>query len=326
MAAIVAAARGNTLMPELRVGDRQWSVAAFRTLLDALNDAGMAVPYSCRAGSCHACLVRCVKGEPLDALPDALDASRRSQGWRLSCQCRVVDDLTVEIFDPTRDGLPASVAGSDWLSPTVLCLRLRPERPMRYRAGQHLVLWTTSGVARPYSLASLPGEDSFLEFHIDCHQRGAFVDVARTLKPGDAVRLGELRGGALHYDPDWQERPLWLLAAGTGLGPLWGVLREALRQGHAGPIRVLHVARDRTEHYLTEPLRELAMEHALLQVELIDADNVGAALSALRISSRQTIALVCGSPASVEVYAKRLYIAGLPRSQVLADAFLEKSR
>ncbi|EPN45970.1 hypothetical protein A244_24659, partial [Pseudomonas syringae pv. actinidiae ICMP 18807] len=30
-------------------------------LLDALNHAGVPVPYSCRAGSCHACLVRCVK-------------------------------------------------------------------------------------------------------------------------------------------------------------------------------------------------------------------------------------------------------------------------
>ena len=42
-------------MPELRVGERQWSVAAGSNLLDVLNQAGVAVPYSCRAGSCHAC-------------------------------------------------------------------------------------------------------------------------------------------------------------------------------------------------------------------------------------------------------------------------------
>lgn len=309
-------------MPELRAGDRQWSVAPGSNLLDALNGAGVSVPYSCRAGSCHACLVRCIGGEPLDALPEALDAGKRDQGWRLACQCRVVDDLTVEVFDPQRDGSPARVSACDWPSPSVLRLRLEPERPLRYRAGQHLVLWTASGVARPYSLASLPGEDAFLEFHIDCSKPGAFADAARALKPGDGMRLGELRGGALHYDPDWQERPLWLLAAGTGLGPLWGILREALRQQHLGPIRVMHVAR---EHYLADALEALALEHDQLQVELIDAEHFQTALAGLRIASRQTVALVCGSPASVEQFSKRLFIAGLPRGQLLADVFVEKA-
>jgi len=309
-------------MPELRAGERQWSVTMGSNLLDALNGAGVSVPYSCRAGSCHACLVRCVAGEPQDALPEALDAAKRDQGWRLACQCRVVDDLTVEVFDPQRDGSPARVSACDWPTLSVLRLRLEAERPLRYRAGQHLVLWTASGVARPYSLASLPGEDAFMEFHIDCSKPGAFADAARVLKPGDAMRLGELRGGALHYDPDWQERPLWLLAAGTGLGPLWGILREALRQQHQGPIRVMHVAR---EHYLADALEALAREHDQLQVELIDAEQFQTALAGLRIASRQTVALVCGSPASVEQFSRRLFIAGLPRGQLLADVFLEKT-
>jgi NAD(P)H-flavin reductase/ferredoxin len=308
-------------MPDLRAGGRQWSVASGSNLLDALNGAGLSVPYSCRAGSCHACLVRCIRGEPQDARPDALDVRKREQGWRLACQCRVVDDLDVEIFDPTRDGSPARVSGCDWLSPSVLRLRLEPGRALRYRAGQHLVLWTASGVARPYSLASVPGEDSDLEFHIDCSRPGAFVDIARTLEPGDTIRLGELRGGALHYDPDWQERPLWLLAAGTGLGPLWGILREALNAHHQGPIRVMHVAR---EHYLAEPLQALATEHAQLQVEGVEVEAFQMALSRLHVTSRQTIALVCGSPARVEGFSKRLFIAGLPRGQLLADVFLEK--
>ena len=311
-------------MPELRVGHRHWSVAPAANLLDALNDAGLSVPYSCRAGSCHACMVRCVSGDPLDAAPDALDAGKRAQGWRLSCQCRVTSDLTVEVFDPLRDGLPATVVGADWLSPAVLRLRLNPERPLRYRAGQHLVLWTASGVARPYSLASVPGDDPFLEFHIDCQRQGAFADVARTLQPGDPIRLGELQGGALQYDPDWQDRPLLLLAAGTGLAPLWGVLREALRQGHQGEIRLLHLAREPQEHYLSHALSELANQRSNLHMELIEQENFTAELSALRVTSRQTVALVCGSPASVEAFSKRLFIAGLPRSQLLADVFVEK--
>lgn len=309
-------------MPELHVGERHWSVATGSNLLDALNQAGVAVPYSCRAGSCHACLVRC-HGEVEDKQPDALSLAQRQAGWRLACQCQVTGDLQVEIFDPLRDGVPAQVVGVDWLNPTVLRLRLQPERGLRYRAGQHLVLWAGQ-VARPYSLASLPQEDPYLEFHLDCRQPGEFSDRARQLQVGDVLRLGELRGGALHYDPDWQARPLWLLASGTGLGPLWGVLREALRQDHQGAIRVIHLAHDANGHYLAGPLAQLAVQHPNLSVELWTAADSTQALAQLRLVSRQTLALLCGHPGSVEAFSKRLFLAGLPRNQLLADVFLPR--
>lgn len=313
-------------MPELRAAERCLEVAPASNLLDSLLAAGIAVPYSCRAGSCHACLVRCVDGELLDAKPEVLDAARREQGWRLACQCRVVEDVQVEVFDPLHDAAPAVIQSCDWLSSDVLRLRLTPQRPVRYSAGQHLQLWTTSGIARPYSLASVPGEDAWLEFHIDCRQGGAFASEARAFQPGDNLRLGELRGAALHYDPDWQTRPLWLMAAGTGLAPLYGVLREALRQEHQGAIRVIHVAHDASAHYMAEPLRALATSHSQVQVELLVAAELPAALAELRLVSRQTVALLCGHPDSVETFARRLYLAGLPRSQVFADVFLPHAR
>lgn len=314
--------RSLKTMPELCVGQRCWTVPAASNLLDALNEAGFNVPYSCRAGSCHACLVRCLQGQPQDARPEALDDAKREQGWRLACQCRVEENLQVALFDPLRDGIEATLVAFDWLSPTVLRLRLQAERGLRYQAGQHLVLWNANGVARPYSLASLPGEERFLEFHLDCRQSGAFCDAARQLQLGDSLRLGELRGGALHYDADWQERPLWLLAAGTGLAPLWGILREALRQEHQGPIRLLHLAYDDQEHYLATELVTLAERYPQLQVELLTPQTLPLALTALRLQSRQTVALACGSAASVEQFSRRLFLAGLPRNQLFADIFI----
>ncbi|MGY2290317.1 iron-sulfur-binding ferredoxin reductase [Pseudomonas sp. SDO528_S397] len=309
-------------MPELHVGDRQWSVAAGSNLLDALNQAGVAIPYSCRAGSCHACLVRC-RGEVFDKQPDALSPAQRQAGWRLACQCQVSGDLQVQAFDPLNDGVAAQVLRADWLKASVLRLRVQPERGLRYQAGQHLVLWA-AGVARPYSLASVPQVDPFLEFHLDCRLPGQFSDAARQLKAGDSLRLGELRGGALHYDPGWQTRPLLLIGTGTGMAPLWGVLREALRQEHQGPIRVVHLAHDACSHYLAEPLAALAASHANLSVTLWTQAQLADALAQLRLVSRQTLALLCGHPDSVEAFAKRLFLAGLPRNQLLADVFLPR--
>ncbi|EPN41496.1 hypothetical protein A242_17842 [Pseudomonas syringae pv. actinidiae ICMP 19095] len=186
------------------------------------------------------------------------------------------------------------------------------------------MLWTASGIARPYSLASLPGEDAFLEFHIDCGLPGAFRDAARQLQIGDDMRLGELRGGALRYDPDWQDKPLLLLAAGTGLGPLWGVLREALRQEHQGTLRLIHLARDSQEHYLADELQALALSHPQLIVQLITTQTLQTTLAELRLLSRHAMALLCGSADSVEMFAKRLYLAGLPRNRLLADVFVAR--
>ncbi|MGX9568443.1 iron-sulfur-binding ferredoxin reductase [Pseudomonas viciae] len=310
-------------MPELTVAGKQWTVAAGSNLLDALNQSGVPVPYSCRAGSCHACLVQCVDGDVRDSRPDALSPAQRDQGWRLACQCQVVEDVQIHTFDPQRDGQAAQVAAVDWLGPDVLRLRVTPERALRYQAGQHLVLWA-GDVARPYSLASLPEEDRFLEFHLDCHEPGRFIDAARKMKGGDPIRLGELRGGALHYDPDWHAKPLWLLAAGTGLAPLFGILREALRQHHQGAIRLIHVAHDAAGHYLAKPLAALAAKHENLCVELLTAAEAPPALAQLRLVSRQTQALLCGHPDRVEAFAKRLYLAGLPRNQLLADVFLPR--
>lgn len=312
-------------MPEVRVGDRCFAVEPGSNLLDALLGNDQDVPHSCRAGSCHACLVRCRDGELEDAQPDALGPQPRAQGWRLACQCRVVDDLRVELFDPLRDALPADVQSCDWLSPDVLRLRLLPQRPLRYRAGQHLQLWAGPTLARPYSLASLAHSDPWLEFHLDCSRPGAFCDHARLLRPGDQLRVGALHGGALHYDPEWQDAPLLLLAAGTGLAPLWAILREALQAEHRGPIRLLHLARSRAEHYLAGELQSLQQAHPQLRVELLEAAGVQQALAQPQLVCRQTRALLCGDPGSLEAFARRLHLAGLQRRHLFADSFLPRA-
>jgi ferredoxin-NADP reductase/ferredoxin len=323
---IVVLLHGRAVVPELSVGAVRINVAATTNLLDALLDAGIKVASSCRAGSCHSCMVRCVRGELLDAQPHALNDEQRAQGWRLACQCQVLSDSVVQVFDPLHDGIGATISACDWLTASVLRLRLRPERRVRYQAGQHMLLWAAADLARPYSLASLPEEDEFLEFHLDCQQTGAFSNAARHFAIGQTLHLGALGGGALHYDAHWQDRPLWLLAAGTGLAPLLGVLREALRQEHRGPIRVLHLAHDATGHYLKAPLELLSTQHPQVQVQFVSALELASALAELRLVSRQTMALLCGSPTSVEAFARRLYLLGLPRNQILADVFLPRAR
>ena len=312
---------GRLSVPELRVDERRWQAELGDNLLDSLLGASVNVPNSCRAGSCQACMVRCC-GAVENLQPQALSPTLRDDGWVLSCQCRVAGDAQIELFDPARQGIKAQVVGLDWLSAKVLRVRLSPLQRLRYRPGQHVLVWL-DGIARPYSLASVP-TDPWLELHIDCAHHGAFVDRLRQVQISDWLLLGQVSGGALHYDQLWQSQPLRLLAAGTGLAPLAAVLREALAQDHQGPIELWHLASEDTEHYWRSELDELQQQYAQLRVQYLITAQLPAALAQLRLVSRQSAALICGSPKTVETFAKALYLAGLPRKNVFTDVFLTR--
>lgn len=261
--------------------------------------------------------MRCLAGVPGDARPDALNEGKRLEGWRLACQCRVESDLQVAVFDPVRDGAPARVVALDWLGAQVLRLRLQPDRPLRYQAGQHLVLWSAQGVARPYSLASVPGEDEWLEFHLDCRHAGAFCSAARGCRWATWCAWGVARWRAALRSG--LAGPA-VVAAGGGFraGATVGIVREALRQEHQGAIRVVHVASEAGGHYLQRELDELARRYPQVEVQLLIPEELGP----MRLASRQTIALACGSASSVERFARGLFLAGLPRNQLFADVFV----
>jgi ferredoxin len=144
------------------------SVPTGSNLLDALNEAGLNVPYSCRAGSCHACLVRCLDG-PVDAKPEALALDKRA-GWRLACQCRW--SRTCGWRCSTRSAMACRPGQRPGLVRRCAAPAAAPERPVRYQAASGAVV---RRCCTAYSLASLPGEDDFLEFHLDCQRPGAFA-------------------------------------------------------------------------------------------------------------------------------------------------------
>ncbi|MDP1166043.1 hypothetical protein Q6281_31615, partial [Klebsiella pneumoniae] len=57
------------------------------------------------------------------------------------------------------------------------------------------------------------------------------------------------------------ERPLILIGTGSGIAPLHGILRDALRQGHTGPIHIYHGTRQPEDLYLDQSLHDLASRH-----------------------------------------------------------------
>jgi len=67
-----------------------------QNLLDALTDAGIKVPYSCKSGICGACKCK-VSGDVVTSSREALSDEQVEQGYVLSCSAKANSDLVIEI-------------------------------------------------------------------------------------------------------------------------------------------------------------------------------------------------------------------------------------
>ena len=157
---------------------------------------------------------------------------------------------------------------------------------------------------------------------------GWLFDEAR---PGDVL---ELQGpaGECFYVPGRPEQPLLLAGTGTGLAPLYGLVRDALARGHTGPIWLFHGAVEASGLYLVEELRELQSRYSCFQYRpcvLRGQERVGVTVGALDALIQEACprprgwrAYLCGDPDLVLSLRKKLFLAGLSLKDIHADAFL----
>jgi CDP-4-dehydro-6-deoxyglucose reductase len=323
---------------------RHYELRPGESVLEGMARHGVGLPSACRAGACHTCLLRAESGDPGEAGQRGLKPSLAARGYFLACLARPPADLAVGMAG--HDVMaPATVAGSRWLGPDVLALRVRPLRPVPFRAGQHVALDRGSGRVRVFSIASLPAPSwpADLEFHVRVRRGGALSGWLAEACGGAVLRVGTPAGDCF-YLPGSPQTALLLAGTGTGIAPLLAIARDALRSGHTGPVTVIHGAATPDRLYLGErlpagltapaaptgpagpggPARPAPAVHWVTCARSRGEEITEAVLAELRRGPgpAATRAFLCGGSRSVAAMRRALFLAGMSLRDITADEFV----
>jgi NAD(P)H-flavin reductase len=304
-----------------------------QTVLEVLLENGQDIQYSCKMGVCVTCVMQLVEGDVPSRAQDGLRESLAEKGHFLPCVCHPTADMRVANIDQQDLFSPAVVDDIQDLSRNIRRIFLEPTTPLYYHAGQFMNLRREDGMARPYSLASVPSLDDRLEFHVKRLPGGQISNwILDDLQPGDHLGIQGPAGNCF-YRPGHEDQNMLLIGNGTGLAPLIGIARDALNSAHTGPIELFHGSRTLAGLYLGDELRTLAATHENFHYMPCISGDGDPETEGYRQGRADDVAFsdhadlkdwrvfLCGYPPMVNSAKDRALAAGVETRDVYADPF-----
>lgn len=323
-------------MPFVTYQDKNYEIAAQESVLDTLLRHEVDIPYACKAGVCQVCVMVCEQGSVDLAATDGLEDIQIDNGYFFTCQCHPTESLTIRDADENGLFSQARVVEKSILSADVCRIRLKTATKLYYRAGQFLNIRMQGEHIRSYSLASLPIQDDFLELHIKRMKNGQMSNwLFNDVQPHDVL---EIQGpfGECFYQPGQLDSNILMIATGTGLTPLMGILREAIESGHKGKISLYHGDSSQSGLYLHKTLKALASENSSIDYyPCVSTENDGCDVDIYKgraseqaftnhVNLEDSLVYLCGSPEMVDSAQLQALACGAAASRIFADPFVTK--
>jgi len=325
---------------------RQFTAEPDEALLAAGIRQGIGLPYGCKDGACGSCKCKLLSGSVTHGphQSKALSAEEEASGYVLTCCGVAHSDVVLESRQVTEAGafpikkMPVRVNTMERASHDVIVLRLQlPASDMfQYHAGQYVEFLLRDGDRRSYSMATAPHSQATqpgLELHLRHMPGGKFTDhVFGTMKEKEILRIeGPYGSFFLREDSD---KPIVLLASGTGFAPIKAIIEHMQHKGIARPATLYWGGRRPADLYLSAWIEARLAEMPNLRYVPVVSDalpedawsgRTGFVHAAVLqdfpdLSGHEVYA--CGAPIVVES-AKRDYVgkAGLPEEAFFADSF-----
>ncbi|MEN4827704.1 benzoate 1,2-dioxygenase electron transfer component BenC [Pseudomonas sp. P39-UII1] len=219
------------------------------TVADAAYRQGINIPLDCRDGACGTCKCKAESGRydlGDNFIEDALSEDEIAEGYVLTCQMRAESDCVVripassQVCKTEQASFQAAISDVRQLSASTIALSIKGESlsGLAFLPGQYVNLSVPgSDQSRAYSFSSLQkdGEVSFLIRNVPGGLMSSFL--TSLAKAGDSMSLaGPL--GSFYLRPI--QRPLLLLAGGTGLAPFTAMLEKIAEQGSEHPLHLIY--------------------------------------------------------------------------------------
>ena len=221
----------------IKPSDHSYPCADDESVLTAAMAADLMLPYGCRNGACGTCKGRILSGEVDYGAHQAatLTDDEKRKGLALFCVARPKTDLVIEVKEVRRAGdiqvrrLPCRIESIERAAPDVAIVRLKlpANERLQYLAGQYIDLLLKDGRRRSFSLATPPHDDTLLELHVRHIPGGFFTTQLFTEYKGREILRFEGPLGSFYLRED-SDKPVILVAGGTGFAPIKAIVEHAL--------------------------------------------------------------------------------------------------
>ncbi|APW40533.1 CDP-6-deoxy-delta-3,4-glucoseen reductase [Rhodoferax koreense] len=333
---------------------RSFTTHAGESILAAGIRQGVGLPYGCKDGACGSCKCRKLAGSVVHGphQSKALSPEEDAAGLVLTCCAIPLSDVVLESRQVTDESafpikkMPSRVSSLERVSADVMVVRLQlpANDNLRYHAGQYVEFILRDGARRSYSMANAPTArpepvegvataNPGIELHIRHMPGGKFTDhVFGAMKEKEILRIEGPYGSFFLRDDS--DKPIVLLASGTGFAPIKAVLEHMLAKGITRPATLYWGGRRPGDLYMDGWVKARLAEMPNLRYVPVVSNALPedhwtgrtgfvhqAVLDDLPdLSGHQVYA--CGAPIVVES-ARDAYtrLAGLDPEEFFADAF-----
>lgn len=326
-------------------GERDLVVQGGKPLLFALGEHGIYLPSACGGkGTCAYCKARVLEGggPVLPTETPYLSSQDLENHIRITCQVKVKETVRVEVPDELLNirQYHVRVLALENLTPHIRLVRLQmpaASEGFRFKPGQYVQLEvpkyksTIGPEFRAYSIASASHEPEVLDLVIGRVEGGAVSTYVHDyLKTGDVVNIRGPFGDFWLRD---SERPVLLIATGTGLAPLRSMLFQIERDRIARSVTLFFGARTRDDLFFFEELREV--EKRLPNFHFVptlsrpaqgdawegEVGRVTRLIDEQIPEGAQMDVYICGAPEMVQSCMELLEKKGVPSDRILFDMF-----
>jgi CDP-4-dehydro-6-deoxyglucose reductase, E3 len=233
---------------------------------------GIGLPYGCKDGACGSCKCKKLEGTVVHGAHQskALSADEEAAGFILTCCGVPQTDVVLESRQVTEANafpikkMPSRVISLEKKSHDVMLVRLQlpANDTMQFHAGQYVEFILRDGARRSYSMANAPhtmvktdaaagSPPPAVELHIRHMPGGKFTEhVFNTMKEKEILRVeGPFGSFFLREDSD---KPMVLLASGTGFAPIKAVIEHMQFKGITRPATLYWGGRRPADLYLDD--------------------------------------------------------------------------